>query len=350
MERMEAAFVGGSRPARPSWAWFAPVLLTLAYPFLLAAFSNAIATGDGPADAARASAGWLALVAATSVPLVGLGWAYRLRGVSDPADLRVRARLLAYLTMAAPALFTFIGVVRGLVGRPLTDQSVWLGVWLLAIGAACLPRRGTHARIQAGEASVRLRVAHGIAASIIVLFVAFHLANHLSGLIGPATHAAIMAAGRKVYRLLPVEMLLVGLLLFQVASGATLAARWSRRAGDGFRVLQIGSGIYVGSFVVTHLNSALVSARAVRHIDTDWAWASGGTEGLLHDAWNIRLVPHYGYGAFFILTHLLLGLRQVLMAHGFEPRLVNRLWAGAMIGATVAAAAIMAALLGLRLQ
>lgn len=350
MERMEAARVPGRLLARPSRAWFAPVLLTLAYPFLLAAFSHAIATGDGPADAARTAAGWLSLVAAMSVPLVGLGWAYCLRGVSDPADLRVRARLLAYLTIAAPALFTFIGVVRGLVGRPLTDQSVWLGAWLLAIGAAGLPRRGTRGRVQAGEASTRLRVAHGIAASLIVLFVAFHLANHLSGLVGPTTHAAIMAAGRKVYRFLPVEMLLIGLLLFQVASGATLAARRSREVGDGFRVLQVGSGLYLAGFVVAHLNSALVSARAVRHIDTDWAWASGGTAGLLHDAWNIRLVPHYGYGVFFILAHLLLGLRQVLLAHGIAPRRVNRLWAGAMIGAAIVAAAIMAALLGLRLQ
>jgi hypothetical protein len=118
--------------------------------------------------------------------------------------------------------------------------------------------------------SLRLRVAHGISASLILLFVVFHLTNHLSGLIGPDVHAAIMKAGRTIYRSTPVELLLISLLLFQIITGVTLAARWSRGAGDGFRVLQIGSGLYLASFIVTHLNSALVGARAVRHIETDW--------------------------------------------------------------------------------
>jgi hypothetical protein len=118
--------------------------------------------------------------------------------------------------------------------------------------------------------SLRLRVAHGISASLILLFVVFHLTNHLSGLIGPDVHAAIMKAGRTIYRSTPVELLLISLLLFQIITGVTLAARWSRGAGDRFRVLQIGSGLYLASFIVTHLNSALVGARAVRHIETDW--------------------------------------------------------------------------------
>ena len=113
-------------------------------------------------------------------------------------------------------------------------------------------------------------------------------------------------------------------------------------------MLQIGSGLYIASFIVTHLNSALIGARAVRHDETDWAWASGAPEGLIHDAWNIRLVPHYGWGVFFVLVHLSLGLRQVVIAHGVAPRLVNRLWVGGVVVCGAIALAIMAGLLGLR--
>lgn len=340
---------GSKLSSRYVTAWLALAILTLAYPFLLAAFSDAIGTGRPSANGLPAVAGWLYLFAAMSVPLVGLGWAYCLREGAGASDFRVRARRLAYLTIAAPPLFVFIGVTRGLVGRPLTDQSIWLGVWILAIGLAFIPLRAAGTPPGVAAKSVHLRVAHGVSASLILLFIAFHLTNHLSGLIGPDTHAAIMMAGRKVYRVLPVEIVLIGLLLFQIGSGLLLAARWSREPGDGFRVLQIGSGIYLASFVITHLNSALVSARVIRHIETNWAWASGAPEGLLYDSWNIRLVPHYGFGVFFVLIHLLLGLRQVVLAHGAEIRMVNRLWLIGMLASMAVAAAIMAGLLGVRL-
>ena len=324
--------------------WFAPLPLALAYPFLLRAFSNwAGAPGSHP-NMGRTAAGWLCLLLAVAVPLVGLAWAYCLRSVADPGDERVRARSLAYLTMVAPPLFVLIGVTRGLVGRPLSDEAIWLGVWVAAIAYVALrPPVGARA------VSPRLRVVHGVAAAIIVLFIGFHLTNHLSGLIGPDMHAAIMKAGRTVYRRPLVEGLLVGLLLFQIATGLALARRWSRLPGDGFRVLQIGSGLYIASFIVTHLNSALISARAVRHIETNWAWASGAPEGLTHDAWNIRLAPHYGWGVFFVLVHLLLGLRQVLLAHAVAPRCVNRLWIGGLLVCGAIPLAIMAGLLGLRI-
>ena len=324
--------------------WFAPLPLALSYPFLLHAFSNLAGAPGSHPGTVRTAAGWLCLLLAASVPLVGLGWAYCLRSVADPGDARVRARSLAYLTTVAPPLFVLIGVTRGLRGRPLSDEVIWLGIWVAATAYVAL-RPPVAARV----AFPGLRVVHGAAAALIVLFIAFHLTNHLSGLIGPDMHAAIMKAGRRVYRQPLVEGLLVGLLLFQIATGLALARRWSRLPGDGFRVLQIGSGLYIASFIVTHLNSALIGARAVRHVETDWAWASGAPEGLIHAAWNVRLVPHYGWGVFFVLVHLSLGLRQVFIAHGWEARLVNRLWIGGVVVCGAIALAIMAGLLGLRL-
>lgn len=321
--------------------WFAPPALALAYPFLLQGFSNATGASS---NGIWAAVGWLCLLLAASIPLVALACAYALRAASDPRDARVRARSLAYLTMMAPPLFVFVGVTRGLIGHPLSDDTIWFGLWAAAIAYVWL-----RPAVAPSATGSRLRVVHGVSAALIALFIVFHLTNHLSGLFGPDVHGAIMKTGRTVYRQPFVEPLLVGLLLFQIGTGVTLARRWSRLPGDGFRVLQIGSGLYIASFIVTHLNSALISARLVRHIETNWGWASGAPDGLIHDAWNIRLAPHYGWGVFFVLAHLLLGLRQVLVAHAVPIRVVNRLWIGGIVACGAIALAIMAGLLGLRL-
>jgi len=130
-----------------------------------------------------------------------------------------------------------------------------------------------------------------VAGALVLGYVLFHLTNHLLGLMGPDVHAAVMKMGRLVYRSTVIEPVLVTLLLFQVIVGVRLAWRWSSLPADAFRVFQIGSGTYLAAFILTHLNSAFVSARAVHHLETDWAWASGAPTGLIHDAWSIRLVP-----------------------------------------------------------
>lgn len=338
------------RRLSPAIAWrsalvLSPILLTLAYPFLLKGFNASITTSEGT--------GWgmgsILLLAIMSVPFVGLLWAYRLTMSSEtPSPFLIRARQLAYFTIAAPPLYVFIGVTRGLVGRPLTDNTVWLGVWLLALIYVSMRATSPIATV-VSRSTPRLRVAHGVSAAFILLFVCFHLTNHLFGLLGPELHASIMKMGRAVYRIPIIEFALIGLLLFQVVSGVNLALRWSRTAGDFFRVFQIGSGIYVAAFIITHLNSALIGARAVRHIETNWDWASGGAEGLIYDSWNIRLTPHYACGVFFVLSHLCSGLRQVLIAHNVNAQLANRVWLLGVVVSLAIASAIMAGLFGARL-
>ena len=123
--------------------------------------------------------------------------------------------------------------------------------------------------------------------------------------------------------------MLVLALLFQAASGVRLAWHWSGVRADAYRVFQIGSGVYLAAFLLAHLNSGLIAARHVYKIESNWAWAAGAPDGLIHGAWNIRLLPHYALGVFFILSHLVSGLRVVLMAHGVssydrQSRLVGR--------------------------
>ncbi|MHC6156550.1 hypothetical protein ACVSQB_32830 [Bradyrhizobium elkanii] len=327
-----------------------PAAGAIAYPFLLDAFHLAVSPAAGPVSFGRLVLAALCLLAATAAPLLGLACAYWMTK-AEPSSFELRARRLAYLSIAAPPLFVLTGVGLGLLHIPVSDELVWVAGWAAAWLYVLL---GSEQERPAGSAAIapsiaKWRVTHGIAAAVILLYVAFHLTNHLLGLLGPDVHAAVMKMGRTVYRSSLVEPILVGLMLFQVAVGVRLAWRWSALPADAYRVFQIGSGVYLAAFIVTHLNSALVSARAVHHIDTNWAWASGAPVGLIHDAWSIRLVPHYALGVFFVLAHLTSGLRGVLIAHGVAATVANRIWATGLAVGGLVAIAIMCGLCGARI-
>ena len=79
--------------------------------------------------------------------------------------------------------------------------------------------------------------------------------------------------------------------------------------------MQIASGAYLLFYIPGHMNSVFIYARAIEGIPTDWNFATGAPTGLLPDAWNIRLLPHYLLAVFFVVTHLVLGARIVALAH-----------------------------------
>jgi hypothetical protein len=323
-----------------------PLALAFAYPFLLKGFHHGIGQPGDASSAVGLGFAALCLLGATAMPVFAVVWARRLSGPGCTSLFELRARRLAYLAMAAPPLFVFTGVARGLLGRPLSDATVWIGFWLIAAAAAFVGSDSAHTMVPRPVA--RWRVAHGISAALIACFVLFHLTNHLLAWWGPAVHEAVMHIGRGVYRSAFVEPVLIALLLFQITSGLRLAWRWSAQPADWYRAFQIGSGVYLAAFVITHLNSALVSARWVRGSETDWAWASGAPEGLIYDSWNIRLLPHYAFGVFFVLSHLASGLRQILIVHRVDARIANRLWVAGLIASALGSVAIIAGVIGAR--
>ncbi len=334
--------------ARKNPVGLLPAAAAMAYPFILQAFHVTVSPAGGVLSSARLIGAAVLLLTAFAMPLLGLGFAFRLTGLPYPTLFDLRARRLAYASIAAPPLFVFTGVTLGILKLPVPDILVWILVWLVA-GLSVWLGGSTPAPEAASRPIAGWRVAHGVAAAVIACFVLFHLTNHLFGLEGPQIHKAIMAAGRKVYRAPLIEPVLVLLLLFQVTSGIRLAWRWSSVRVDGYRIFQIGSGAYLAAFLLAHLNSALVSARTVHGIETDWAWASGAPAGLIHDAWNIRLLPHYALGVFFILGHLACGLRIVMLAHGVSATLANRFWIAAVAAAALISAAIISGLCGVRI-
>jgi len=348
--KMSAISAAGepSEALRRKIAGLFPAAAAMAYPFLLQAFHSVVAQPGFVASDIHLIPAVALLVLAFAMPLSGLAFAYWQARGPQLLQSDLRARRLAYASIAAPPLFVFVGVAPGLVGLHVPEAALWIGLWGLA-GFYTWSGRGVLAPAQTSQPAGTWRVAHGAAAALIACFVLFHLTNHLSGLAGPGVHAAIMKTGRTAYRAAAVEPVLILLLLFQVAGGLRLAWRWSGLRNDAFRIFQIGSGAYLTAFILTHLNSALISARTVHKIETDWAWASGAPAGLIQDAWNIRLLPHYALGVFFIAGHLSSGLRVVMLAHGVRASVANRIWSAGLVAGALVSAAIICALCGVRI-
>ena len=330
-----------------------PPLAALLYPFLLAAFHANIApviSGQSAEPALQSAAATLFLLLAFAAPIVALLGAMTLGELAAPSVRQRRARTIALLAVAAPPLFVFLGVEFSMLHDPAPDTWAWVAFWLGMTTLAEFWRNETPAPRTANAAPAPLRVAHGISAvGIIAIFLAMHLANHLTFILGPDTYRAVMRTMRHVYRQEFVQPVLVALFLFQVGSGVYLATHSDVRPMDRFRTFQIASGIFLAAYVLGHMNSVFVFARLYLGIDSDWAFATGSPSGLIKDAWNIRLVPHYGLAVFFVLSHLAAGGRSVLLAHGVARRFADRFLIASATAAGLVAFVIMLGMCGARL-
>ncbi len=324
---------------RYSYVAVAPAAAAICYPFLLKAFHAIVGTQAVSLPPFAIACATCVLIVAFVVPFLGIALACRPSSDSG-------SRRLAYASVVSPTLYVFLGVVQALIKSPIPDEVIWCAIWL-AIAKWSQSARGP---VESAELVVGgWRVVHGVTAVVLSLYVVFHLANHLFGLIGPDAHAAVMKIGRVVYRSAVGEPLLVATMLFQIGTGLLLAWRWSASAHDFQRTYQVASGAYLSVFILGHMNSVFVYARSFLGIPTDWNFAIGAPTGLIHDAWNIRLLPHYALGVFFVLSHLASGLRVVLIAHGVDQRTAGRLW-GVCIGiSAVVASAIIAGMSGIRI-
>jgi len=317
----------------------APAAAALCYPFLLRAFHAIVGSQAATPSPLAIVGAILVLAVAFIVPFLGLALACR-------PTATVGARRLAYASVAAPTLYVFLGVVQALVHSPISDEIVWCVIWL----AIAIWSQSARNLVAAPVPAVgRWRVAHGLTAAILCLYVLFHLTNHLFGLVGPDAHTTVMKIGRVVYRSGIGEPLLVAAMLFQIGTGLYLAWRWSAAAQGFHRTYQVASGAYLSLFILGHMNSVFIYARSFLGIPTDWNFAIGAPTGLIHDAWNIRLLPHYALGVFFVLSHIASGLRVVLIAHGVDRRNADPLWMICVAISIVVAAAIITGMCGVRI-
>ena len=287
---------------------------------------------------------WLAIAVSVglvdSVPGVGIAIAYLLGRRERISSSELLARRFAHLAVASPSLFVLIGVIFYLLHSPNSDSVFWLLLWLtaLAVEAWTMRQRGAETIAPAAPNPIPLSVAHGTSAALLFLiFLSWHLLNHASAAFSPEFNQATMIILRKCYRSEWVQPVLVTLMLFQVVSGIILLWRATAARNDLYHTLQTSSGAFLAAFIASHLNSVFVLARTVTKVDTTFLWASGTPVGLLPNAWNVRLIPHYSLGVWLVITHMGLGLRGVLLAHRVSPAAADRVaWATGAIGAVFA--------------
>ncbi|WP_043367457.1 hypothetical protein [Cupriavidus sp. WS] len=321
-------------------AVFAPPLAAAGYPFLLMLFHALVGPSGSQPGGASIALATLVLICAFSAPVLGII-------VACQPQIQTSMRRLAYASVVAPTLYVFLGVVQALIGSPIPDPWIWCVIWLGAVLWA-FRMAGYENYSETRPDMGRWRVAHGISAVILCIYVLFHLGNHLVGLIGPSAHGAVMDVGRVIYRATFIEPVLIIIFLFQIASGLYLTWRWSSARHEFFRTFQIASGVYLSVFILGHMNSVFIYARTYLGIPTDWNFAIGAPTGLIHDPWNIRLLPHYALGVFFVLSHLVAGLRVILNAHGADKNIANRVWVIGVAASAAIAAAIIAGMCGVR--
>lgn len=334
----------------PTILYLSP-LAALIYPLSLTAFNAAVMTFDAghqPALSVAVAALSLALSfgLSTSTVFSSLHLAQRLA----PTPIETRAKYAAFFAVCAPTLFVFVSVLNYMAGNPVPDLAVWLMLWAAVL---IYIHSGSSTAVIKGSLSARtaLRVAHGISAvTIILLFLCLHITNHLAGLIGPDAHASFMELARRVYRARMIEPILVVLMLFQIGSGLFLAFGHSRAPMDGFRAFQNISGLYLAFYILGHMDSVFVYARWFLRIDSNWAFATGAPVGLIMGSWNVRLIPHYALGIFFLFAHLASGLRLVLMAHGWRKDVADRVMIGCSIAGSVVALLVILAMCGMRIR
>ena len=329
-------------------------LAALLYPFALKGFNASVMripdAGEGALALLWLSAA-LCLALSFAVPLIAMLTAMSLSEIGRPTEAQVRAKRAALLAVAAPTLFTFVGVVLYMLHDPVPDTLLWFLCWALAIALLLRSTNDPPAKAAPHEVPVPLRVAHGVSAlALVMIFLALHIANHLMFPAGAGTYDAVMKVFRHVYRTDILQPLVVALFLFQIGTGLFFVWRLTAVPSDRFRTFQIASGLYLAVYVLGHMDSVFIFARTYLGIDTGWSFATGAPTGLVKDPWNIRLVPHYWLGVFFILAHLASGARTVIVAHGVSKTLADRFMVGGAVGAAIVATVIMLGMCGMRVQ
>jgi hypothetical protein len=263
----------------------------------------------------------------------------------------VRAKRTALLAVAAPTLFVFLGVVLNMLNNAVPDTLPWVACWAIAIVVLLRSDNDAPASAAARLVPAPLRVAHGVSAlALVMIFLPLHIANHLMFPAGEGSYDAVMKVFRHVYRNDILQPLVVGLFLFQVGTGLFFVWRLTAAPSDRFRTFQIASGVYLAFYVLGHMDSVFIFARTYLGIDTGWGFATGAPTGIVKDSWNIRLLPHYWLGAFFVLAHLAAGARAVIIAHGVSKVFADRFMVAGAVVAAVIATVIMLGMCGMRVQ
>jgi hypothetical protein len=265
----------GDTGAKARLPMLVPSLAALLYPFALKGF-NASVTRISDVGAGASALSWLGAAVYLALALAMLAAMFHSR-IGRPTVAQLRAKRAAVLAVAAPTLFTFVGVVLYMLHDPVPDTWLWVVCWAIVLALLLLRSDNeAPARVAARVVPVLLRVAHGAAAlALVMIFLALHIANHLMFPAGEGTYDVVMKMFRHVYRTDILQLLVVALFLFQIGTGLFFVWRLTAAPCDRFRTFQIASGVYLAFCVLGHMDSVFIFARMYLGSDTGWSFATG---------------------------------------------------------------------------
>ena len=108
-------------------------LAALLYPFALEGFNTSVTR----IAAGAYTLSWLSAAAclalAFAMPLIAMLAAMSFSEIGNPTVAQLRAKRTALLAVAAPTLFTFVGVVLTMLHDPVPDTWLWVACWAIAL-------------------------------------------------------------------------------------------------------------------------------------------------------------------------------------------------------------------------
>jgi succinate dehydrogenase/fumarate reductase cytochrome b subunit len=145
----------------------------------------------------------------------------------------------------------------------------------------------------------RLRGLHRASGTLIAVFAALHIGNHLAMFAGQAAHIAVMESLRPFYRNPLAEALLMLALAFQLSSGLAMIWRTRRERRQGLARWQAISGAILALFILNHVG-AVWGGRLLLGLDTNYHFAAAG----MHAGYAAFFVPYYFLGVAALFIHI----------------------------------------------
>ena len=141
---------------------------------------------------------------------------------------------------------------------------------------------------------------HYFSGIIILIFVGFHLLNHVYSIFGINAHIQLMKDFRVVYRNIIIESVLLAAVAIQIFSGTKLFLKKRKTAAGFFEKLQIRTGLYLAFFLIFHVGVVLFG-RYYLKLDTNLYF---GVAGLNTFPYNLFFIPYYALAIISFFGHI----------------------------------------------
>lgn len=141
---------------------------------------------------------------------------------------------------------------------------------------------------------------HYFSGIIILIFIGFHLLNHVYSIFGINAHIQLMKDFRVVYRNIIIESVLLTAVAIQIFSGTKLFLKKRKTASGFFEKLQIRTGLYLAFFLIFHVGVVLFG-RYYLKLDTNFYF---GVAGLNTFPYNLFFIPYYALAIISFFGHI----------------------------------------------